>query len=165
MNSAGGVVGWIATAPVVAAVGPVVTGIVLAIVLAFGILVVTGTSVQALRGYVAAWWRSMRGAASLLVPPDPDDADSTNDGATPESSSENHHEDDGDELVLPGHGQELMDATVARDLRDAEVLRDTPLVGDEPFATPLPTDAGSDDRPAAGPVSYTHLTLPTKRIV
>ena len=150
MNSAGGVVGWITTAPVVAAVGPIVTGIVLAIVLAFGILVVTGTSVQALRGYVAAWWRSMRGAASLLVPPDPDDADSTNDGATPESSSENDHEDDGDELVLPGHGQELMDTPVARDLRDAEVLRDTPLVGDEPFATPLPTDAGSDDRPAAG---------------
>ena len=43
-----------------------------------------------------------------------------------------------------------MDAPAARDLRDAEVLRDTPLVGDEPFATPLPTDAASDDRPAAG---------------
>ncbi|MGB0244775.1 MAG: DNA translocase FtsK 4TM domain-containing protein, partial [Candidatus Nanopelagicales bacterium] len=40
MNSAGGVVGWIATAPVVAAVGPIVTGVVLAIVLAFGLLVV-----------------------------------------------------------------------------------------------------------------------------
>ena len=137
MNSAGGVVGWIATAPVVAAVGPIVTGVVLAIVLAFGILVVTGTSVQALRGYVAAWWRSMRGAASLLVPPDPDEG-ATNDGATNESSGENGLEDDGDGLVLPGHGQELMDAPAARDLRHAEVLRDTPLVGDEPFATPLP---------------------------
>ena len=149
MNSAGGVVGWIATAPVVAAVGPIVTGVVLAIVLAFGLLVVTGTSVQALRGYVAAWWRSMRGAASLLVPPDPDEG-ATNDGATNESSGENGLEDDGDGLVLPGHGQELMDAPAARDLRHAEVLRDTPLVGDEPFATPLPTDAASDDRPAAG---------------
>ena len=149
MNSAGGVVGWIATAPVVAAVGPIVTGVVLAIVLAFGILVVTGTSVQALRGYVAAWWRSMRGAASLLVPPDPDEG-ATNDGATNESSAENGLEDDGDGLVLPGHGQELMNAPAARDLRHAEVLRDTPLVGDEPFATPLPTDAASDDRPAAG---------------
>ncbi|MCP4892201.1 MAG: DNA translocase FtsK [Actinomycetales bacterium] len=149
MNSAGGVVGWIATAPVVAAVGPIVTGVVLAIVLAFGILVVTGTSVQALRGYVAAWWRSMRGAAALLVPPDPTNADSTNDGATDESLSANDLEVDGDELVLPGHGQELMDTPAARDLRDAEVLRDTPLVGDEPFATPLPTDTASDDRPAA----------------
>ena len=43
-----------------------------------------------------------------------------------------------------------MDAPAARDLRDADVLRDTPLVGDEPFATPLPTDAASDERPAAG---------------
>lgn len=155
MNSAGGVVGWIATAPVVAAVGPIVTGVVLAIVLAFGLLVVTGTSVQALRGYVAAWWRSMRGAASLLVPPDPTNDDltkdgATKDGATNESSGESDLEDDGDELVLPGHGQELMDAPAARDLRDADVLRDTPLVGDEPFATPLPTDAASDERPAAG---------------
>ena len=150
MNSAGGVVGWIATAPVVAAVGPIVTGVVLAIVLAFGLLVVTGTSVQALRGYVAAWWRSMRGAASLLVPPDPTNDDLTKDGATNESSGESDLEDDGDELVLPGHGQELMDAPAARDLRDADVLRDTPLVGDEPFATPLPTDAASDERPAAG---------------
>jgi S-DNA-T family DNA segregation ATPase FtsK/SpoIIIE len=151
MNSAGGVVGWIATAPVVAAVGPIVTGVVLAIVLAFGLLVVTGTSVQALRGYVAAWWRSMRGAASLLVPPDPTtNDDATNDGAMNESSGDNDFEDDGDELVLPGHGQDLMDAPAARDLRDADVLRDTPLVGDEPFATPLPTDAAADDRPAAG---------------
>ncbi|MGB1078677.1 MAG: DNA translocase FtsK 4TM domain-containing protein [Candidatus Nanopelagicales bacterium] len=150
MNSAGGVVGWIATAPVVAAVGPIVTGVVLAIVLAFGLLVVTGTSVQALRGYVAAWWRSMRGAASLLVPPDPTNDDAANDGATSESSGEMDLEDDGDELVLPGHGQDLMDAPAARDLRDADVLRDTPLVGDEPFATPLPTDAAADDRPAAG---------------
>jgi len=155
MNSAGGVVGWIATAPVVAAVGPIVTGVVLAIVLAFGLLVVTGTSVQALRRYVAAWWRSMRGAASLLVPPDPTNGDltnddPTNDGATNESSGENDLEDDGEELVLPGHGQELMDAPAARDLRDADVLRDTPLAGDEPFATPLPADAASDDRPAAG---------------
>ncbi|NDG96011.1 MAG: hypothetical protein EBY42_09415, partial [Actinobacteria bacterium] len=135
MNSAGGVVGWIATAPVVAAVGPIVTGVVLAIVLAFGLLVVTGTSVQALRGYVAAWWRSMRGAASLLVPPDPTtNDDATIDDPANDSSGEIDLEDDGDELVLPGHGQELMDAPAARDLRDADVLRDTPLVGDEPFA-------------------------------
>ena len=150
MNSAGGVVGWIATAPVVAAVGPIVTGVVLAIVLAFGLLVVTGTSVQALRGYVAAWWRSMRGAASLLVPPDPTNDDATIDDPANDSSGEIDLEDDGDELVLPGHGQDLMDAPAARDLRDADVLRDTPLAGDEPFATPLPTDAAADDRPAAG---------------
>lgn len=145
MNAGGGVIGWIATAPIVAAVGPIVTGIVLAIVLVFGLLVVTGTSVQALRGYVVAWWQSMRGAAALLVPPDPKELD--------DLQSENDDDNDDDEpLELPGHGQDLMDQAPV-DLRDAEVLRDTPdlddavLVGDEPFATPLAYD---DERPAAG---------------
>jgi DNA segregation ATPase FtsK/SpoIIIE, S-DNA-T family len=148
MDAAGGVIGWIGTAPVVAAVGPIVSGIVLAIVAFFGILVVTGTSVQALRGYVVSWWQSMRGAATLLVPPDPRDLESSDTDAT----------DDDVELVLPGHGQDLMDdavgvgvATALPDLRDADVLRDAPLVGDEPFATPLTAnDARDDERPAAG---------------
>jgi len=143
MNTAGGVVGWIATAPIVAAVGPIVTGIVLGILLCFGLLVVTGTSVQALRGYVVSWWRSMRGAASLLVPPDPREMDAENVESI----------DDDGELVLPGHGQDLMDEPVdakVRDLSDAEVLRDTPLAGDEPFATPLPAESVGDERPAAG---------------
>ena len=146
MNSGGGVIGWIATAPIVAAVGPIVTGIVLALVLIFGVLVVTGTSVQALRGYVVAWWQSMRGAAALLVPPDPKELDA--------ASQDGLADDDNDDepLALPGHGQDLMEEAPI-DLRDAEVLRDTPdlgdseLVGDEPFATPLAFD---DERPAAG---------------
>lgn len=147
MNTGGGVVGWIATAPIVAAVGPIVTGIVLGIVLLFGVLVVTGTSVQALRGYVTSWWHGARGAAALLVPPDP----STSDGGSRDDQAAGIEElnDDlaeGGELDLPGHGQDLMDDS-AIDLRDADVLRDTPLVGDEPFATPLAYD---DERPAAG---------------
>lgn len=143
MDAAGGVIGWIGTAPVVAAVGPIVTGIVLAIVVFFGLLVVTGTSVQALRRHLANWWRSMRGAAALLIPPDPRtlDEDSAIDGPAI----------DDDELPLPGHGQDLMEphgtVRVAPDLRDAEVLRDTPLVGDEPFITPVAFD---EERPAAG---------------
>ncbi len=142
MDAAGGLVGWIGTAPVVAAVGPIVSGIVLALVVFFGILVVTGTSVQALRGYVVGWWLSVRGAATLLVPPDPRDL-------------ENADEAEDAQLELPGHGQELMDDFISAelaesnlpDLRDADVLRDTPLVGDEPFATPLALD---EERPAAG---------------
>ena len=149
MDAAGGVIGWIGTAPVVAAVGPIVSGIVLGIVAFFGILVVTGTSVQALRGYVVSWWQSLRGAATLLVPPDPRDL---------ESGNEEQDNDDDVELDLPGHGQDLMDgASVTTavpdlpDLRDADVLRDAPLVGDEPFATPLAIhDERDDERPAAG---------------
>lgn len=52
MNSGGGVVGWIATAPIVAAVGPIVTGIALVLVAALGTLVLTGTSVQQLGGAI-----------------------------------------------------------------------------------------------------------------
>ena len=152
MNAGGGVIGWIATAPIVAAVGPIVSGIVLGIVLAFGLLVVTGTSVQALRGYVVSWWQGMRGAAALLVPPDPHDLDRNgaahSDGSpgSPESGAGADDDSDDYPLDLPGHGQELMDEAVI-DLRDADVLRDTPLAGDEPFATPLAVD---DERPAAG---------------
>ena len=143
MDAAGGLVGWIGTAPVVAAVGPIVSGIVLALVVFFGLLVVTGTSVQALRRTTVGWWQSLRGAATLLVPPDPRSLDSGE-----ESDEQQTGEDD--ELVLPGHGQDLMDSAgfvAVPDLRDADVLRDAPLVGDEPFATPLAMD---EQRPAAG---------------
>ena len=142
MDAAGGVIGWIGTAPVVAAVGPIVTGIVLGIVVFFGLLVVTGTSVQALRRHVTNWWRSMRGAAALLIPPDPRQLD---------DDVESGASDANEELELPGHGQDLMEprglGRGAPDLRDAEVLRDTPLVGDEPFVTPVAFD---EERPAAG---------------
>ena len=140
MDAAGGLIGWIGTAPVVAAVGPIVSGIVLGILVFFGLLVVTGTSVQALRRSVVGWWRSLRGAATLLVPPDPRELD----------AQESLEESD-EPLALPGHGQDLMDAIDATtglpDLRDADVLRAAPLVGDEPFATPLAID---EERPAAG---------------
>ena len=162
MDAAGGVIGWIGTAPVVAAVGPIVTGIVLGIVVFFGLLVVTGTSVQALRRHVRNGWRSVRGAAALLVPPDPrqlEDAAVGVDSPGLDSSGLN------DDLPLPGHGQDLMETRgpvrVAPDLRDAEVLRDTPLVGDEPFVTPVAFD---EERPAAGllvPTASTFADAPT----
>lgn len=46
MNAGGGVVGWIATAPIVAAVGPIVTGMALVAALVIGVQILTGTSVQ-----------------------------------------------------------------------------------------------------------------------
>lgn len=146
MDAAGGVIGWIGTAPVVAAVGPIVAGIVLGIVVFFGLLVVTGTSVQALRRHVAKGWLGMRGAVALLVPPDPRRLD-----GEAIDAADSQADLDGEGLELPGHGQDLMDSSgpvrVAPDLRDADVLRDTPLVGDEPFVTPVAFD---EERPAAG---------------
>lgn len=153
MDAAGGLIGWIGTAPVVAAVGPIVSGIVLGIVVFFGILVVTGTSVEALRRHVVSWWQSMRGAAQLLVPPDPRGLDPRDAAHSADVDADEDADEDAAELVLPGHGQDLMDDASgssqpsAPDLRDADVLRDAPLVGDEPFATPLAVD---EERPAAG---------------
>ena len=55
MAAGGGVVGWLATAPVVAAVGPIVTGLILVLLLVFGLLVLTATSLAAVRsGFVSA---------------------------------------------------------------------------------------------------------------
>lgn len=148
MNSGGGVIGWIATAPIVSAVGPIVGGVVLGILLAFGLLVVTGTSIQALRGYVVSWWRGMRGAAALLVPPDPHALDAQDAARDTDANAGADDDNDDAPLDLPGHGQDLMDDGAGYvDLRDAEVLRETPLVGDEAFASPLAVD---EERPAAG---------------
>ena len=51
MNSGAGVLGWIFTAPIVGAVGPIVTGLVLILLMAFGLLVVTATSLSSIRSF------------------------------------------------------------------------------------------------------------------
>jgi DNA segregation ATPase FtsK/SpoIIIE, S-DNA-T family len=58
MNAGGGVVGWIVTAPVASAVGVVVTALLLIVVLAFGVLVLTGTSIHEVKdmGLNGARW-------------------------------------------------------------------------------------------------------------
>lgn len=52
MNSAGGVIGWIFSAPLVSAVGPIVTGALLLLLMAFGALVVTATSLHSVKDLV-----------------------------------------------------------------------------------------------------------------
>ncbi|MFM8515159.1 MAG: DNA translocase FtsK 4TM domain-containing protein [Actinomycetota bacterium] len=55
MDSGGGVLGWLITAPLGSAVGPIVTFLLLLLLLAFGVMVVTGTSVRQVRvGCMAA---------------------------------------------------------------------------------------------------------------
>ncbi|MSW43163.1 MAG: cell division protein FtsK [Actinobacteria bacterium] len=49
MEAGGGIVGWLVTAPIVAAIGPVVAGFILVLLLGFGLLIVTGTSLPILR--------------------------------------------------------------------------------------------------------------------
>ena len=63
MAAGGGVAGWILTAPVVAAVGPVVAGVALGLLMAFGLMVLTATPVHVVREHVA---RSLRWIGGLL---------------------------------------------------------------------------------------------------
>jgi len=51
MDTASGFFGWMFSAPLVSAVGPIVTGIVLVLLIAFGALVVTGTSLQSAKSF------------------------------------------------------------------------------------------------------------------
>jgi S-DNA-T family DNA segregation ATPase FtsK/SpoIIIE len=46
MDAGGGVLGWLITAPLTSAVGPIVTFLLLLLLLAFGVMVVSGTSVR-----------------------------------------------------------------------------------------------------------------------
>ena len=63
MARGGGVIGWIATAPVESAVGPIVTGLVLGLLMVFGLLVLTATSLASVR---ARSTRIVRGAVGLV---------------------------------------------------------------------------------------------------
>jgi S-DNA-T family DNA segregation ATPase FtsK/SpoIIIE len=75
MDSGGGVVGWIATAPVVAAVGPIVSGIVLVLLLAFGLMVLTATSLAAVRATLLRAWRAIAHRHPRTAPEPAPDAD------------------------------------------------------------------------------------------
>ena len=59
MASGGGVVGWLATAPVVSAVGPIVAALALVILIAFGLMVLTATPVQTVRERIVTSLRWM----------------------------------------------------------------------------------------------------------
>ncbi|MFM7063106.1 MAG: DNA translocase FtsK 4TM domain-containing protein, partial [Actinomycetes bacterium] len=63
MAAGGGVIGWIATAPVVAAVGPIVAGLLLTLLLAFGLMVLTATPISSVRSGTG---RVLRGGLGLL---------------------------------------------------------------------------------------------------
>lgn len=125
MGSGGGVIGWVATAPIVSAIGPIVTGIVLVLVLVFGVLVLTATSLRAVRIKVGAGIGSIAriGALGAVFKKPIRPASST--GAFADEQDE---------------GPASLDADTTEDVIDE-------FVGDEPFITPIAED---EFRPAAG---------------
>ena len=60
MAAGGGVIGWIATVPIVSAVGPIVSGLLLVLLFTFGVLVLTATSLESVRNRAFGIVRSTR---------------------------------------------------------------------------------------------------------
>jgi S-DNA-T family DNA segregation ATPase FtsK/SpoIIIE len=82
MDSGGGVLGWLVTAPLASAVGPIVTFLLLLLLLAFGAMVITGTSVRQVRmwtmvgvGWMLARARGVRVRPAPTVAPYPEQVD------------------------------------------------------------------------------------------
>ncbi len=146
MDAAGGFFGWLATAPIVSAVGPIVSGAVLVLLLMFGVLVVTNTSLAAVRTQLRTGWarivgvresRAERAAArevgALVECEDADPALSDDDARVSEDDDEGH-----------------------RELLDSGFLRRTELAGDEPFISPV-----ADERPAAALLAGINPVMPS----
>jgi len=111
MSAGGGLVGWLVTAPIVAAIGPVVAGFTLVLLLAFGLLVVTGTSLPILREGVSQFVGGRR-----------DDNGADQDDEYGDGYDQNAYDDEYDD------DDEYEDDS-ARRLRR--------LAGDEPFVSPV----------------------------
>jgi len=102
MDAGGGVVGWVITAPLASAVGPIVTFLLLLLLLAFGTMIVTGTSVRQVAHGVArstGWLRSraVHLAATARAARDPkssrlEDSDGDEGGADDEVHDHGHLE-------------------------------------------------------------------------
>jgi len=142
MDSGGGVLGWLISAPLTSAVGPIVTFLLLLVLLAFGGMVVTGTSVRRVRGWVmtlAGWGatriRDMRSAVQLSGTGDVHAAVERGEVEATESyDDETFFDVDVDDLPLPATH---VGASVA----------DVPLI--DPWADTQAIPAVMDDVPTA----------------
>lgn len=143
MDAAGGFFGWLATAPIVSAVGPIVSGAVLLLLLMFGALVVTNTSLATVRGVLAAGWMRLAGAREarhLRAAVRREDEDEVGAGIEDALEAMDDEIASGDVELIDDEEQE----SAHQALMDSGFLRRTELAGDEPFISPI-----ADDRPAA----------------
>ena len=149
MNSGGGVFGAIVTAPVVSALGVIVSAVLLLILSFFGFLVLTGTSIARVREILKAGWQRIAGLRSTAPDESADQLDATSvvdavDGKKPaddQGDRDNGFDDPNGELRIGV-------------LRSDVTQRDVPLAGDEPFVTPLANEFEADEhRPAAALLS------------
>jgi S-DNA-T family DNA segregation ATPase FtsK/SpoIIIE len=146
MNAAGGVIGWMATAPIVSAVGSIVAGIVLLLLLSFGLMVLTATSIASVRTGVV---RAARGGAGLL---------SGRRRATEASGGEVYLDDDPPALAADDYDEGLEIAEVLDEAKRPQRFPGTGFAHEEAggvdeadeFAVDhMTTMLADDDRPAA----------------
>lgn len=131
MNNAGGTMGWIVTAPVVAALGSIVSGFLLVLLGFFGYLVLTKTSIARLREITATGFARLRRGVPLRERGDTTEIDEV-------------------EIDVIEVETEVGIGTAPGFADPNGVLRadhtGIELVGDEPFISPIPSQ---DERPAA----------------
>ncbi len=183
MAAGGGVVGWIATAPIVAAVGPVVAGIALVLLMLFGLMVLTATPVESVRnaaaavgGFVVGVFRRTSAAAAEPLNPE----------LTPRDDQHDEHDDEEDQITPGGIPGVTISAPVADergtafevgDVLHTEILEDeerpaavlmsgvTPRASstEEPAtSTPAGHSARQDTVTVEKPVQPEQLTLPRR---
>ncbi len=140
MNSAGGVIGWLVTAPVVAALGAIVSGILLLVLTFFGALVLTGTSIARVREIVRSGWNRVRGMFARSEPRETQEPLTGTVEVEQVRIGSLDRSDGANEQGFPDPNG---------------VLRtDVPLAGDQPFISPLPEVSENESlRPAAGLLS------------
>jgi S-DNA-T family DNA segregation ATPase FtsK/SpoIIIE len=133
MNSAGGTMGWIVTAPVVAALGSIVSGFLLVLLGFFGYLVLTKTTIARLRELATGGFGRLRKGIPSRQ----------RDEAAEHDEVEVDFVEVDSELEIgqgPGPGFANPNGVLRADHSDIA------LVGDEPFISPIPSQ---DERPAA----------------
>ena len=144
MNKAGGMVGWMVTEPVVAALGAIVSGFLLVLLTFFGYLVVTGTTIAKLREFFLRVFARMRGGMQYRDKDRDVNTELISEIAVlTEDSNQDAVKLDESTIDEDSNGSGFLDPN--------GVLRgDVPLVGDIPFITPLSElEDQSADRPAA----------------
>ncbi len=167
MRAAGGWVGWLITAPVVAAVGSFVTGVGMLALLGFGLLLATSTPFSMVRDKVRDLW-SLRDDEE-----DEDDADLPPHGASTNQSPGGRNADNTsssrlslsslrkkkDPAAGPSKYSPMALATRFGLLRPEEEDAAISLVGDEPFAKVV-TDDKTAAASAEGSIGETRTDIP-----
>ena len=138
MDSGGGIVGWIATAPVVAAVGPIVAGVLLVLLLVFGLLVLTATPLAAVRDFVM---RAVRGAINLLKrsPREPAVADETGEDDLSDERFVRDFDDHEDDVVADPFETVTTMTTILEDEDRPAAILVAGIPDFVPDVTPAPT--------------------------